>query len=778
MNMRELRSYVPPASAEHSAEPSQTIELQRLLAGARRQRMKILLPALALGVFGLAYGLSKPDTYTATATMLLDDTLNTATRQAGGLGAPSPTPTAAIEDARIVMSSSKLAYDVLKTTGLKDDQNFLDVPNSPISMAIGRTIGFVMTPVSWLQALLSPAEEPTGATAAPAAAGEAPVDPMQRYAAFLLRRDLVVSRLSQSSAIGITYTSHDPAIASKVANAYADAYRQDLLSANAQAVNETEGWMTERLEQLRQQSRDAAEAAERFAAENRLAVSQDGVLLSEQAQGELNASLTTAIGDRAKAQAILSTYDSVLAGGVEGLLNGNSISFGNDELSEQLLSRLDNFNGLQSRLRELTVNAGPKHPQIAGLKEALRTSAGRLFVELQARRQTAESDLNVANARVEALRASLDELTEQNAGQAAALVRLKSMQQEAETLSTLYQQTLSGSQEMRQQSSFPVANVRVLSYAETPTQPSGPATLRYAVAAAMLGLFFGLCWAVRREMRETVLRTAGDLTSHSSLRFLGHLPPLRSARGPAVVNARVAGGRPNMPIRRPLAPPVQIPVLQQPDSIYAETLRHVRLAAQGQGKDTPVVAMTSFNPYPGRASVTLNLAGQIAATSKKRVLVIDTDNRDRTLTRLLRLEGKPGFAESAAAEDDWQSMLLDIEDANLTVLPAGKGMPDEIQSAQLIRRIVSEMRAEFAAIIVDVPALYPTAQGLAVLYELPSFAVVGEWGQTPRDVAESALLNHPLLENRCLGVVYDRVNLRKLRSFITPNSVERMLVEA
>ncbi|WP_435171517.1 GNVR domain-containing protein [Falsirhodobacter sp. 1013] len=775
--MRELRSYVPPASAEHSAEPSQTIELQRLLAGARRQRMKILAPALALGVFGLAYGLSKPDTYTATATMLLDDTLNTATRQAGGLGAPSPTPTAAIEDARIVMSSSKLAYDVLKTTGLKDDQTFLNVPTSPISTAIGHTIGFVMTPVSWLQTLLTPAEAPREAVVADSTA-EAPVDPRQRYAAMLLRMKLDVSRLSQSSAIGITYTSHDPAIASKVANAYADAYRQDLLSANAQAVSETEGWMTERLEQLRQQSRDAAEAAERFAAENRLAVSDDGVLLSEQAQGELNASLTTAIGDRAKAQAILSTYDNVLAGGVEGLLNGNSISFGNNELSEQLLSRLDNFNGLQSRLRELTVNAGPKHPQIAGLKEALRTSAGRLFVELQARRQTAESDLNVANARVEALRASLDEMTAENAGQAAALVRLKSMQQEAETLSTLYQQTLSGSQEMRQQSSFPVANVRVLSYAETPTQPSGPATLRYAVAAGMLGLFFGLIWAVRREMRETVLRTAGDLTSHSGLRFLGHLPPLRLNRGLVAPALRVASGRPNMPIRRPLAPPVQIPVLQQPDSIYAETLRHVRLAAQGQGKDTPVVAMTSFNPYPGRASVTLNLAGQIAATSKKRVLVIDTDNRDRTLTRLLRLEGKPGFAESAASEDDWQAMLLDIEDANLTVLPAGKGIPDEIQSAQLIRRIVSEMRADFAAIIVDVPALYPTAQGLAVLYELPAFAVVGEWGQTPRDVAEAALLNHPLLENRCLGVVYDRVNLRKLRSFITPNSVERMLVEA
>ncbi|MDB6454797.1 GNVR domain-containing protein [Falsirhodobacter sp. 20TX0035] len=777
MNMRELRSYVPPVSVDHPAEPSQTIELQRLLAGARRQRLHILLPALGLGIFGLAYGMSKPDTYSATATMLLDDTLNTATRQAGGLGAPSLTPTAAIEDARIVMASNKLAYDVLNTTGLTENATFLDVPSSPISTAIGRTIAFVLTPVTWLKSLVTPAEEPVSAAVA-TASDETTTDPQQRFAAYLLQRDLNVSRLSQSSAIGITYTSHDPAIASTVANAYADAYRQDLLGANAQAVTATEGWMAERLQQLRQQSQEAAQAAEKFAADNRLAISQDGTLLSEQAQAELNASLTAAIGDRAKAQAILSTYDDVLAGGVEGLLDGNSISFGSDQLPEQLLSRLDNFNGLQSRLRELTINAGPNHPQIAGLKEALQTSAGRLFVELQARRQTAASDLNVAKARVDALRATLDEMTAQNAGQAAALVRLKSMQQEAQTLSTLYQQTLAGSQEIRQQSSFPVANVRVLSYAETPRQPSGPATLRYAIAAGMLGLFFGLCWAIRRETRQSVLRTANDLTAYSPLRFLGHLPPLRSFRGSHAPQIRAASHEANMPIQRPLAPSVQIPVLQQPNSIYAETLRHVRLAAQGQSDGAAVVAVTSFNPYHGRASVTLNLAGQIAATSKKRVLVIDTDSREGTLTRLLRLDSKPGFAEGASSDDHWQSMLLDVEDANLTVLPAGKGIPDDLQSAQLIRRILNEVRGEFAAIVVDVPALYPTAQGLAMLYELPSFAVVGEWGETPRDVAEAALLNHPLLESLCLGVVYDRVNLRKLRSFTTPNSVERMLVEA
>lgn len=777
MTMRELRTYIPPTSPDHGAEPSQTIELRRVLAGARRQRMRIILPAVVLGVLGLAYGMSKPSTYSASATMLLDDSLSTAMRQAGGLGSQPTTADGVIEDARIVMGSNKLAYDVLETTGLQEDTNFLDVPRSPISTAIGRTISFLMTPVVWLKTFLTapemPVEQATGASP------EAPsVDPMQQYAAFLLQRELNVYRLGRSSAVGITYTSHDPVIAATVANAYADAYRRDILGANAQTVGETQGWITQRLEDLRAQASDAAEAAERFASENRLAVSPDGVLLGEQAQGALNSSLTEAIGDRAKAQAVLGIYDAALADGVEGLLNGNSISFGGDDLTEQLASRLDNFNGLQSRLRELVLNEGEDHPQVAGLQEAVRISAGRLFVELQSRRQTAASDLNVAVARVDALRETLDEMTTENAGQSAALVRLKAMQQEAQTLSTLYQDALSRSQEIQQQSSFPVANVRVLSYAELPTSPSGPASLRYAVAAMMLGLFFGLCWAVKREMRETVLRTANDLTSHSPLRFLGHLPPLRMIRGPVARDMQPVGGERNMPIQRPLAPPVQIPVLQQPGSLYAETLRHVRLAAQGQGEGAAVVGVTSFNPYPNRASVTLNLSGQIAAASKKRVLVIDADSRERALSRLLQLHEAPGFSDAAVSEDNWQSMLLDVEGGNLTVLPAGRGMTDGTEAAALIRHIISTARDDFAAIVVDVPALYPTAQGLAVLYELPGFAIVSEWGQTPRDVADAALLNHPQLEMRCLGVVYDRVNLRQLRSYTAPNSIERMLAEA
>ena len=42
-------------------------------------------------------------------------------------------------------------------------------------------------------------------------------------------------------------------------------------------------------------------------------------------------------------------------------------------------------------------------------------------------------------------------------------------------------------------------------------------------------------------------------------------------------------------------------------------------------------------------------------------------------------------------------------------------------------------------------------------------------------MAETALAEDPTLEARCLGVLYDRVNLRKLRAFLMPGEVENYI---
>ena len=781
-----------------SAAPVQTIDLRRVMVALRRQRLTILLPAVLLGGLGLAYAMAKPETYSAHSSLLLDSNVNRSVQQAGGIDSAG-LPSERIENARVVLESDKLAYDVLDRTGLQDNASFMDPPRSGFTSAIGQGISTVLRPVAWLRdkitLLVTPAE--VGAPAGPVADSArmdpsiAPIDPRLRLAAMRLRGGVEVFRVGQSSAVAVSFTSHDPVIAAEVANAYADAYVQDILVTNADSVGQTNAWMRTRLDELQAQAQAAADAAERFATENGLVALSSGGLLTEQALNELNSSLTAALTEAARAQAVLDTYDRAVAGGVEGLTDSNSsLAIGGD-VSEELRARLDTYNDVRARLQRLLSTSGPNHPQVAGLRRTLATTAERLFVELEAKRAEAQSTLDVANARVKTLQESVEQASQRNSAQAANLVRLRALQEEAATLSAIYQQTLTRSQEIEQQQSFPVSNVRILSYAQVPASPSGPAVLRTALAATLLGLFFGMGIAAWREWRDRALRTGDDLTDHSGLRFLGHLPvlprvrPLRprpapAPQVPAAVPPAEAPKGETLPVpsrARPPLVPVPVPVLHYPNSVYAETLRHVRLAAEAAGGSPPVTGVTSFHPYGGRSSVAFNLAGQLGVGLRS-VLLIDADSRARGLSRMLGLDRKPGLTDAVAGRGDWKDMLVGIADTNLAVLPCGLeqgGASDDLLTGRILGQIASEAGGDFSRVIVDVPPLYPVAQGRAILQELPQFLIVAEWGRTPRSMAETVLAEDPQLEARCLGVVYDRVNLRHLRSYLMPEAMENYL---
>src|SRR5699024_3409566 len=123
-----------------------------------------------------------------------------------------------------------------------------------------------------------------------------------------------------------------------------------------------------------------------------------------------------------------------------------------------------------------------------------------------------------------------------------------------------------------------------------------------------------------------------------------------------------------------------------------------------------------------------NLAGQLGG-GQQSVLLIDADSRARALSKALRLDLKPGLTDAVAGRGDWRDMLVSIAHTNLMVLPCGLaagGASDDLLIGKPLGQIVADACSEFGRVIVDVPPLYPVAQGRAILHELPQFIIVGE----------------------------------------------------
>lgn len=767
----------PPVTA------SDTIEFGRIRAALRRQRVTILTPVLLMAVLGVAYLVTTPRYYDAYSTLLLNANMSRTVQQVGGIDGGMLSDDT-VENARVVIQSSTIANNVVDALNLAGDATFLEPPTSGLS----RLTTAIKTPIrqlrAWIEARLP--------TAASTPAGEQPAadDDARLVAAKILQGEVEVQRLGRSAAVLIRYRSHDPVLAAKVASTFADAYVADMLKANFDATEETTNWMRTRLEELQRSAQEAADRAEAFRVQHGL-ISSSGALLSDDAMSELNTNLTAAIGETARARATLETYDAALGRGAEALVEGNAPVIVGGE-SPTLKDLANQINDMRARLERLTAASGENSAQARGTRRTLQSLADRLFIEMQAAREEAQTAVQVGEARVAALQGSLDAAVSESTAKGGAQVELRALERQAETLSGLYQSMLVRSQEVEQQSSFPVTNARVLSYAELPKKAAGPSTLRVLGVALLLGLMIGLVRAAMREGRDRALRTGSDIAAEVNLPFLGYLPRLprlpASARN-TPERAKIApippspGGE-NLPVvRRTEVPTVHapLPALYFRDSIYSETLRRVRHASEAiaiRGVPT-AIGVSSVQPAASRAAVTLNLAGILAGQGRS-VLVIDADPRGRGLSRLIGIEGRHGLSDALLGNGDWRDMTVAVALTEITALSSGTAGAEsestDVITTDGLRNLVNEARKHFDFVVIDAAPLYPVVEGRAALRAVDQFVLVAPWGGVDRGVLKGAVSSDPALMQHCLGIVFDAVNLRQLRRrYLDQDATDRLI---
>ena len=112
---------------------------------------------------------------------------------------------------------------------------------------------------------------------------------------------LQVKRIDKTFVLDLEFSSISATKAASIANAVADAYLLDHLSAKYDATRRTSLWLQEQLEELQKKSARADMAVERYREENKL-IGAKGSLVNEQQLAELNSQLTSR-AETARAQA-------------------------------------------------------------------------------------------------------------------------------------------------------------------------------------------------------------------------------------------------------------------------------------------------------------------------------------------------------------------------------------------------------------------------------------------------------------------------------------------
>jgi succinoglycan biosynthesis transport protein ExoP len=733
-----------PDAAADTAPSAAPIDFDQLLAAARRQARVVAAAAVAALLLALAYVVTATPQYTATTDILIDSKKDQNALSASI--ADLTFDTGAIDSQVEVMKSEKIALAVIAALKLARDPEFMGARGA----LIGRALGLLRSAFDFggwfVSREKSDVEEEAG---------------LVRAAVVTLQSNLDVRRVGRTYVLGVGYTSPDRRKAATIANAFADAYLTEQLDAKFEATRRAAGWLQTRLAGLKQDSLDSDLAIQKFKAENNIVVTGGDKpgLISDQQLTELNEQMMLARADTARAEARYQQIQDLLKSGRAGATVP-------DSLSNPVINDLrEKYLGASKMEAQLEAKLGATHLQVINLRREMQQFERLIFEELQRIGESYRSEAEVARAKEQSLSASMSGLVDVSAGTNETLVQLRELERESETYRNLYQTFMQRYQEALQQQSFPINEARVITVATPPTAASFPKRGLVLGLSLIVGAMAGCGLGALREYRDRVFRVASHVRDELGLEFLGMVQAVEAV---ATLRNVAEEGEQSKMIRP--ANSLQRYSIDHPLSSFSETLRTAKVALDlSLGDRRPrIVGVISALPNEGKSTVAKNLASLLAHLGA-RTLLIDADLRNPGLSRGIARQADAGILEAIRGDRPLHELLHSEPDSGLVFLPAvikkRVQHPSEVLSSLGMRNLLAEAGKSFEYIIVDLPPLGPIVDVRAAASLFDSFLFVVEWGRTPRAVVQSVFASDALMYEKCAGVIFNKVNLKRVRLY-------------
>jgi succinoglycan biosynthesis transport protein ExoP len=727
---------------QHAAD--QIIDLHAILGFVRRERLTIF-GGLGIGaMLALLYLVLASPEYTSTADVLIDTRRLELFRNESVFSPEQEINTGAVESQITVMTSSEVLGRAVDNLKLTEDPTFL----APGLMS--RIKGMF----NFLD--FGGAEDEADAVE---------IEARRRLSAVRkLRFNTSVKRVGVSYVISISYPSTDPALAARIANGIANAYIQDQLNTRSTATEFAGEWLRARLDELRKRAFEADTAVQEFRVANKLIdVGRGNSIrrISDQQVEELTTQLTTAQSKVADAQARVEQLEFLLASDAE-------IVGIPQELSNEIIAKLrQEYLDAARQENEVSSRYGANHITAANLRARMEEIQRSVRNELQRLVATTKSELTIAQAREAQTRRTLDSYVQESNEASKAEIQLRELESTAGAYRTLYDAFLARYMQTAEQQSYRTTDARIISAATTPTNKSSPKTTLVLAAGLILGLGMGGGIAILRALLDRVVRTTHQVETLTHAPCLGILPRYERTSSKAV-QTDLAADESRQITRTPTG--VKSLALDEPSSHFAETVRAIKVAVDlaGISRETKVIGMISSVPGEGKSTVSLNLA-QIMGQSGKRVLLIDGDLRNPSLTRELAPRASAGLIEVMRNEAQPGQAAWRSPSNTFDFLPAVPGRvtasTSDVLASPAMNAVLTAARQAYDYVVVDFAPVLASVDVRAAAMLMDAFVMVVEWGQTPVEAVTETVNASMIIQERLLGTVLNKADLKVMRSF-------------
>ncbi len=257
-----------------------------------------------------------------------------------------------------------------------------------------------------------------------------------------------------------------------------------------------------------------------------------------------------------------------------------------------------------------------------------------------------------------------------------------------------------------------VSNNTILETAIIPQTHISPLKRNVFLVAIISALFISLIIIAIRYLFYNKITSIQDITNFTDIPVIG-----------------------SVPLNDKKTEHSQLIVHKNPKSVLTESFRHIRSNMEflTDSVSSKIIAISSTVPGEGKTFVAINLAGVLAMTDKK-VILLDFDLRKPRLHKSFELNNDKGISTILIKKHTIEECLHDTEIENFKVLTSGPipPNPSELVLTPNYMDFLNELKENYDFIIIDTPPVGVVTDAIRSFKQADYTLYVTRANQSPR----------------------------------------------
>lgn len=707
---------------ESKVSPDDIIEFGYYLRLIKKRLLSIILFSILISGLAVLTVLSLKPTFTATAILLIEAQQKKAVSIEEVVGIDASQKEYYLTQFEI-LKSNQIAEKVIKQLGLDQLEEFNHSLSEKQSFLTNIIHSF---PV--VAALLNANTD-----------AQVSQESIRQNVLAAFRENLTIFPVRKTQLVKIKFTSQDPELAAKIANAVGFAYIDLNLEARLSTTKYATSWIGQRLVELKEQLASSEQAMSEFLVREQL-IDDSGIdALASQELANLTKRLAEIRDRRIETEATYTALKATRITDVSSLSAIPSISS-----HPQVITIQEAEIHAVNEVERLSRRYGPKH-------DKMRAAQAKLDAVQQQAQQTTRKLINGIGKELQAVKKQeqliqreIDQRKTEFQSITVKKSRFEALKREVETNRNILNVFLTREKETTATSDFEAANARFTDEALVPQEPSAPNKKLIVVGSFIASMLFAAIVVIAIDLVKNTVESVKGFEDKFGLVPLGSVPKVKAKRFK----------------KQPLDRTV---FFDEKEVGFNESIRSIRtsvMLAQMNGSKKRL-AITSSLPSEGKTTLAVNLAMSFAKVGK--TLLIDCDLRKSSVAeRFGYKKHQQGLTNHLLMGTDLEDCLIVDEESGLTILPAGilTPNPQELLSSDMFEQLLTKLDGLFEKIVIDTPPTLPVSDSL-ILGQLAQQTLLVVKANATKEASISRTLSKLMTHKVAIsGVVVNQVHAK------------------